>query len=212
METDWLIVLRLELPLSGAPGSKALEVPTHLSCPTHRGRWRSDEELWVHYQDTGGMFGGSLSQDGSMPSEQWEHGDKRDPHERNRKVPCCWQRKNNGWMTDTHKGKKRKCLVCTMPCWFIHMYIKLGWKRTKLSDIYLEHINPTINLCIFRGFSGRILPWVTYKVVIPYFIMKSSEVLILWFPFTELHSCGVIKGDTPKAPLAFPSLLCFCYF
>lgn len=39
--------------------------------------------------------------------------------------------------------------------------------------------------------------------------MKSSEVLILWFPFTELHSCGVIKGDTPKAPLAFPSFLCF---
>lgn len=49
------------------------------------------------------------------------------------KVVRCWQRKNEGWMTDMHKGKKRKCLVCTMPCWFIHMYIKLGWKRTKLS-------------------------------------------------------------------------------
>lgn len=33
----------------------------------------------------GGMFGGSRGQDGSMPSKQWEHGDKRDPHERNRK-------------------------------------------------------------------------------------------------------------------------------
>lgn len=45
------------------------------------------------------------------------------------KVVCCWQRKNGRWTTDTHKGKKRKCLVYTIPCWFIHTYIQLSWKE-----------------------------------------------------------------------------------
>lgn len=46
----------------------------------------------------GGMFGGSRSQDGSMPSKQWEHGDKRDPHESNRKGSLLLAR----WMDERH--------------------------------------------------------------------------------------------------------------
>lgn len=77
-------------------GAKLWRSPLICHVQHSGGRWR-DEELWVHYQDMGwgGMFGGSLSQDGSMPSEQWKHGDKRDLHERNRKgsLLLAWRKR-----------------------------------------------------------------------------------------------------------------------
>lgn len=73
-----------------------------------------------------GMFGGSLSQDGSMPSKQWEHGDKRDPLEWNKKVVCYWHGGDDGWMKDAQNGKRTVCLVWTVLRWFIHTDVKLG--------------------------------------------------------------------------------------
>lgn len=80
------------------------------------------------------------------------------------KVVCYW---HDGWMKDTHKGKKTTCLVWTVLRSFIHTDVKLGKRERKRHDLY---ITPKIHFCFFQEthFKDR----ETYKVVVTSFIVK----------------------------------------